>query len=249
MRDQSDKTPYAFLTARGADGQMTQTDTAHEWVVATARPAEGSLSARELSGERHFADATKAVRAFFALMKTGMSGVIDTSNLREYEDSPLAFTETLTDKVSEACDEIDEEDERADDFDNTAFSELRDAMVDHCREYSGEDPEIDLSDLETVAEVHDLVCLHSGFEEALESLLNQEIGNLSQLIRRDPDADSKIAELRAEMAGADDLEKLRVICGSMGTFAELKDSLVHMLVGTLPEPADPPSDPNDEIAF
>lgn len=142
MPAEHDEKSYALLTPVGPDGESFPHGlTASRWRVATAQPKEGSLTERVLSNAQEHDTEEAAAAAFFALMRTGLPGVLDAANLRLHEDTPLAFAEAMTDHVLEACEAAGGDTARADDWDNTEFSALRDAMVDACPEYSGEDPD------------------------------------------------------------------------------------------------------------
>lgn len=131
MTQPRDEKSYAFLMPFGPDGEMAAMDL-HDtrWKVAVARPKEGSTTERDLSEVQEFGDAGEAARAFFALMGEGLQGVVDSPNLRVYAKSPESIFDDMTDAMHEVCDAIPEEDQRDDDWDNTEFTELRDAMQD-----------------------------------------------------------------------------------------------------------------------
>lgn len=131
MTQTRDEKSYAFIMPVAPDGRMAAMDL-HDtsWKVAVARPTEGSQTERDLSDVQEFEDAESAARAFIALMGEGLSGVMDSPNLRLFPKTPEAFGDDLTDAVHAACDDIPEEDQRDDDWDNTEFTALRDAVME-----------------------------------------------------------------------------------------------------------------------
>lgn len=138
---------YALLEALNAAGNAGSVENPAQWRVSMARPEPGSKTVRILSQRASFepADVEKAVKTFFDMMRNeSLPGVLDTAEFRGFSDTPLAFTELLTEEISDDIPEIGEEDARDDDFDNHPLSELREAMVDVCPEYSGITPDDDI---------------------------------------------------------------------------------------------------------
>ena len=119
------------------------------WLVARARPVAGSTTARELEGMTLFQDTPlcdeiiameMAVEDFFKRMRQhGLTGVLDAGEIRAYARTPLDFCDGVSNHISDAIPDIEDPDARDDDFDNHPLSPLREAMVDHCPEYSGSD--------------------------------------------------------------------------------------------------------------
>ena len=139
MTEARDNKSYAFLMPTGPNGEMDRMDlSTTRWTVAVARPREGSHIERELSEAQRFDDVEDALRAFIALMREDLPGVVDSPNLRVYGQSPESIFDDLTDAMHEVCDLIPEEDQRDDDWDNTEFSNLRDTMQDILEEQTPE---------------------------------------------------------------------------------------------------------------
>lgn len=131
MTQPRDEKSYAFLMPFGPDGEMATMDAYDtRWRVAVARPREGSTTERDLSEVQEFEDELEAARAFCNLMGQGLHGVVDSPNRRIFGKCPDEIFEELTDAMNESCDAIPEEDRRDDDWDNTEFTPLRDAMQD-----------------------------------------------------------------------------------------------------------------------
>lgn len=140
-------TPYIFLFSVNSRGRPGSVDDASSvWVVSTSTPRPGSLIERDHADPASFAEGAsrieEAVQEFFRRMRdTGFPGVLDTADLRAWHATPLDFTQRLTEELADECDDIDEDDQRLDDFDNGKFAPLREAMVDACPEFTGEEPD------------------------------------------------------------------------------------------------------------
>ncbi|MBW3243429.1 hypothetical protein KUV57_12215 [Epibacterium sp. DP7N7-1] len=131
MTSHRNENSYALIMPVGPDGKMAAMDLHNtRWKVAVARPTQGSTTERDLSEVQDIEDAESAARAFIALMNEGLTGVLDSPNLRIFTKNPETFGDDLTDAMHEDCDDIPEEDRRDDDWDNTEFSQLRDAVMD-----------------------------------------------------------------------------------------------------------------------
>lgn len=123
---------------------------AMSWIVSIAAPgAPGTQSRIHVDLARHLDDPfiaesalSSAVRDAFARMEaTGLPLVLDAADVRIFADRPVDACCRMTEKILEGIDEGPAEDFRDDDFENHPLADLREAMVDACPEYSGQDPE------------------------------------------------------------------------------------------------------------
>ena len=123
---------YALLRPLSPEGALTtMDDNSKVWEVSIAAPRADSTTERDQSDIFTTEDTEEAVAHLLSLMDQGLVTVIDSPNLRLFDImTPDSLGDALTDAVSDACDEIDAEDARDDDWDSTEFSELRDAVMD-----------------------------------------------------------------------------------------------------------------------
>lgn len=139
---------YALLECITRDDKIAISVDAADvrWRVSTAKPAPGSLTERIRTDISIFEDDDigDAVKAFFERMREqGLPGVLDTGNLRAWHETDLDFTTRLTEEIADDLPDIDEDDFRDDDFENHPLAPLREAMVDNCPAFSGEEPSIE----------------------------------------------------------------------------------------------------------
>lgn len=135
---------------QGAMAEVTARDVpaacgALRWCVAVAQPRPGSAVAWDMSDTTlHDGDAAvqDAARDFLSRMEaTGLSGLIDTAEARIRGDTPLEICNAATEAIHDDIPDVDDPEARVDDFDAHPLSELREALVDACPAYSGEDPD------------------------------------------------------------------------------------------------------------
>lgn len=143
---------YVLLMPMGEDGMRSpgKAVEAQTWAVAIARPVPGNTTKRahsEITLHCHgtpCADGealAPAVRDFFDRMREmGLPGVLDAQEIRKHCATPLDFTCLLTEEIADDLPDLEDEDALDDDFDNHPLSPLREAMVDACPEFSGEEP-------------------------------------------------------------------------------------------------------------
>lgn len=123
---------YALLRSIDATGALTAMNNGTvTWEVSIAAPKPGSKIERLQRDIFTTTDTEKAVRHLFDLMDQGLATVLDSPNLRLFDQkTPQNFGDSLTDAVHDACDYIPDADKREDDWDNTEFSHLRDTVME-----------------------------------------------------------------------------------------------------------------------
>ena len=138
---------YILLLALDPEGRLCDigdAGNAEILRVAEAAPRPGSLTERDLDSvtDHPAADIDSAIRDMFSRMRaTGLPGVIDATDVRLHQPSPLGLCTAMTEHLWDLIDAENAENDlegRADDFDAHDLSTVREAMVDNCPEYSGD---------------------------------------------------------------------------------------------------------------
>lgn len=143
MTAELEKDQYILMTAVDESGAIANISVDNSIVtVSVAEPKPNTNGERITSDVAEYrGDPKSAVEDFFRRIKsTGMPGVLDTAEVRIHAKEPLDFCNKITEEIHEDIPEMDEDDSRDDDFENHPLSELREAMVEACPEYSGEEP-------------------------------------------------------------------------------------------------------------
>ena len=138
-----DETPYVLMTSVETDGKLAKITDSNSLIrIAMARMKPGSLTDRILDDVKDYAsdDMQIAVIDFFdRLRASGLSGVLDTPEVRVRQKDPLGFCHAMTEEIWDMIDSENDEDVRDDDFDNHPLSPLRECMVDASPEFGGGD--------------------------------------------------------------------------------------------------------------
>lgn len=149
MNTSNDHRLVSLMPIRAPESRKpSNAENSHIWVVGILDLSDQSGDARKFEHEQVYHEITGpedgdalyvAVQEFFNIMRdTGLSGVLDAGEARIQRDSPLDFCNALTSHIHDDLPDVDAEDFQDDDFDAHPLAMLREFMVEHCPEFSGE---------------------------------------------------------------------------------------------------------------